>query len=86
MPERCILCGRKYKRKVSDAHLKSHKISSRRYKTAKEHLTEAQWNYYWKNEKVQAIFPDPLAELDEPVKGFSSYLAWVQDRKPELSE
>lgn len=84
MAERCVICGKKYKRSITAAHLKSHGISSRKYKIAQNKLTRTQWRFYWKNEKIQAMFPDALADLDEPVKGFSSYSDWVQNRYPEL--
>jgi len=86
MAERCVVCGKKYKRSVTAAHLKSHRISKKRYTAKQEQLTEAQWNFYWKNEKIRAAYPDPVGEIDEPIKGFSTYGDWVRDRHPELSE
>ena len=46
MSARCVLCGKSYAKKVTDPHLKSHKVSKKKYAAAVEALPEAAWEFW----------------------------------------
>ena len=85
---RCILCGKEYKRQVTDAHLKSHSISRKKYGTQAKSLTEAEWEFYWTHPGLRNSFPDPTAKT--ATDGELTYSQWtklpkIQAKHPELA-
>ena len=74
---RCIICGKEYARKVTDAHLKSHGVSKKAYAKKEAALSPELWEFYWTHPGVRKNWPDPVATL--PSKGmkytFATYMA-----------
>ena len=66
MSARCVLCGKSYAKKVTDPHLKSHKVSKKKYAAAVEALPEAAWEFYWTHPGLQVNFPNPASEKKGP--------------------
>jgi hypothetical protein len=83
MAEICVLCGKSYKKKVTTAHLVSHKTTARTYKKKAAALPEAAWAEYWGNENLQRIFPKPLKARKKVWKGFKTFEDWGRARHPE---
>ena len=77
MAERCVICGQKYARKVSSAHIKTHG-SGRTYQRTANKLSADEWNLYWKRDSFQAAWPNPTGE-NEPVKGFKNFVEYIRD-------
>ena len=80
---RCVICGKTYSRLVTDTHLNSHKISRKKHDELAAALPADAWDYYWENEPVRRIFPNPTGSRVHPWKGFLTYETWGQDRHPE---
>jgi hypothetical protein len=83
MAEICVLCGKGYKRSVTASHIESHDITERTYAGRVKKLPEAAWVYYWANEPVQKIFPNPLKARKKAWKSFTTYEQWCRARHPE---
>jgi len=84
---RCVLCGKEYKREVTDAHLKSHGMGRKEYDSKASRLAESVWEFYWTHENLRVHFPDPLS--DEAEDGKQTFRQWcelpkVRNRHPEL--
>ena len=83
MSEICVLCGKGYTKKVTVLHIKSHRHSQKRYEATAEALPAEAWDYYWANDSVRSVFPDPIGSRSKPWKGFTTYEQWGQNRHPE---
>ncbi len=71
---RCVICGREYKRNVTAAHLRKHRISKKRYDETAAKLTDEMWEFYWTNEHTREVFPDPVGKLKKATPaGFKSF-------------
>lgn len=73
---RCAVCGKEYKKAVSDSHVKTHKISRKKYAERAGVLSEELWEFYWTHPGMQKRWPDAAAE--KPPEGrahtFRSYM------------
>jgi hypothetical protein len=83
---RCVLCGKEYKRQVTDAHLKSHGVSREGYDAQASTFTEDVWEFYWTHEGLRGNFPEPLCTETKGKMTFSEWVALpqVQAKHPEL--
>ena len=73
---RCVLCGKEYKRQVTDTHLKSHGVNREEYDQQASTFSENAWEFYWSHPGLRVKFPDPLAT--EPPEGKkSTFRKWL---------
>ena len=79
----CVLCGKEYKKDVTDSHIESHDIKAATYAKKVKALPEEAWAEYWSNENLQRIFPNPLKARKKAWKGFKKYEDWGRARHPE---
>jgi hypothetical protein len=83
----CVICGKSYKTKVTDSHLKSHKISEKKHAAMVDALPQAAWEFYWSDDEdkapIRKIFPNPLESRGKVWKGFLTYEDWGRSRHPE---
>ena len=79
----CVICGKSYKSKVTDSHVKSHGLSVKAFEKKVKALPEAAWVEYWGDENLQRIFPNPLKSRGKVWKGFLTYEDWGRSRHPE---
>ena len=58
----CVICGQGYSKKVTDAHIKSHRVSKRKYAKLAAKLPQQAWDFYWLdiNDYLRNLFPDPV--------------------------
>ena len=83
----CVLCGKKYKREVTDAHLKSHKVSREELDAKAVGLSESEWVFYWENPGLRKLFPNPTeTERADQRKTFKQWVEQpkIQEKYPEL--
>ena len=62
MATKCVVCGKEYARDVTGAHLKSHKMSRKKYDALVAQLPQEAWDFYWldMNNYLRRLFPDPI--------------------------
>jgi len=85
---RCVLCGKEYKKDVTDTHLKSHGMTRKGLDEKASILSESVWEFYWSHPGLQEKFPDPLAA--EGIEGRMTFQEWislpkVMEKHPEIT-
>ena len=73
---RCVICGKEYARKVTTSHLKSHKISEKKYNKLAVLLSEEMWEFYWTHPGMQKRWNDATASTpsDGRTYTFKTYM------------